>query len=322
MRIALDRGDTALAHYYRMALAALGDEAVEPALRVLTDEHELIALRDHAFAVVQQVAPVRLAAVAAVWLSSPREHGPMRTAMIRQLEAGDGPLPKPVVDIAWDPDAPPIDREPLIRADPDDATDLLRRMLRGDDATRQAAVAQLARTKNPALRPVVEEAAAAGDPKVQQQLNAALAAMKGPDWGDVQMTGPADTPNAGDNRTAWASVKAEEGAVTIELDFPHPVVPERVRVHETYNPGAIVKLEALVHGRFEPLWTGEPGTVPGARWFEPRIAEIGVETRTIRLTLDTDAVKGWNEIDAIELVGGGRSQWAEAARSSSCYARR
>ena len=77
------------------------------------------------------------------------------------------------------------------------------------------------------------------DPKYQRQLMQALAGMKGANWDNVQMTGPPDTPTGGDNVTAWASKSAQEGSVWVELDFPIAVVPEQIRVHETFNPGAV-----------------------------------------------------------------------------------
>ncbi|MDJ0973020.1 MAG: hypothetical protein QNJ98_00995, partial [Planctomycetota bacterium] len=157
----------------------------------------------------------------------------------------------------------------------------------------------------------------------QRDLLQALARMKGPGWGDAQMTGEPDTPVGGDNQTAWASLKAQEGMVWVELDFPVDVVPEQVRVHETFNAGAIVKVEVRMSGGdYVTLWKGEARAAGTPRWFAPPLESLAERIRTVRLTLDTNKVNGWNEIDAVELVGDGRRQWASAARSSSCYARR
>jgi hypothetical protein len=41
--------------------------------------------------------------------------------------------------------------------------------------------------------------------------------------------------------------------------------------------------------------------------------------RTLRVTLDTNRAPGWNEIDAVELLGPGGRQWASDARASSNY---
>jgi len=42
------------------------------------------------------------------------------------------------------------------------------------------------------------------------------------------------------------------------------------------------------------------------------------EVKTIRVVLDTNRTPGWNEIDAVELIGGG-AQWAKQATASSTY---
>ena len=48
-----------------------------------------------------------------------------------------------------------------------------------------------------------------------------------------------------------------------------------------------------------------------------------VTARTVKLYLDSAGVPGWNEIDAVELVGrDGSHQWARSATASSTYAER
>ena len=42
----------------------------------------------------------------------------------------------------------------------------------------------------------------------------------------------------------------------------------------------------------------------------------------LRVELDTNRSNGWNEIDAVELVGPDGRQWAAHARASSSYADR
>ena len=53
-----------------------------------------------------------------------------------------------------------------------------------------------------------------------------------------------------------------------------------------------------------PLWEGEAApTEEAIRVFSPEITPPGFATNAIRLVLDTAAVEGWNEIDAVQLVG-------------------
>jgi hypothetical protein len=123
------------------------------------------------------------------------------------------------------------------------------------------------------------------------------------DWSAMQATGKPDTFAAGDARTAWASLEADAGDEWLELGYENVVIPTRIRVHETYNPGAVVKIE----GRDEKLgwrvlWQGREPAHEGIRWLEVDAAPGGA-IQAIRLTLDSAGVAGWNEIDAVELVG-------------------
>jgi len=68
------------------------------------------------------------------------------------------------------------------------------------------------------------------------------------------------------------------------------------------------------------LWEGIAVEGASPRWFEPPLARASGPVRTIRVVLDTNRIGGWNEIDAVELVGGGEGQWAQVARASSSYA--
>jgi len=123
------------------------------------------------------------------------------------------------------------------------------------------------------------------------------------DWSAMQATGKPDTLVPGDARTAWASLEADGGEEWLELGYENPVVPTRVRVHETFNPGAIVKIEGRDEkGEWRVLWQGHDPVREGAGWLEVDVAP-GFPTRAVRLTLDSANVPGWNEIDAVELIG-------------------
>ena len=124
------------------------------------------------------------------------------------------------------------------------------------------------------------------------------------DWSALQATGKPDTMGAGDARTAWASLSADGGEEWLELGYEHAVRPARVRVHETYNPGAVVRVEARdAEGEWRILWEGKDAVREAPGWCEVTVAP-GFVTRLIRITLDSANVAGWNEIDAVELIGG------------------
>lgn len=97
--------------------------------------------------------------------------------------------------------------------------------------------------------------------------------------------------------------------------------PESVRVAETFHPGGIASIAARrADGTWETLWEGRADEAPAPRWFEPSLRSASFATDAIRIVLDTDRVKGWEEIDAVELAGDGVRQWAQTATASSSYA--
>jgi hypothetical protein len=95
-----------------------------------------------------------------------------------------------------------------------------------------------------------------------------------------------------------------------------------VRIRETYNPGAVTKVVGLVDGREQVLWEGTEATAAAPREFVVRPA-AKVTARSIVVYLETSRVPGWNEIDAVELIGkDGSHQWAQSATASSSFADR
>jgi hypothetical protein len=148
----------------------------------------------------------------------------------------------------------------------------------------------------------------------------AVARLKDRSWSAVQATGAPDTPVDGDNPSAWASKRPEMGSVWLVLEYAEAVRPDEVRVHETYNPGAVAQIAFRTpEGSWEVVWEGTAPRGASPTWFSPSIASVRYATNAVRLVLDTDRVEGWNEIDAVELVGDRLRQWAVRATASSSY---
>lgn len=140
-------------------------------------------------------------------------------------------------------------------------------------------------------------------------------------WGPEQITGPPDTAGAGDRTTAWASQAADGGMEWLQADYAQPVEVAQVRVLENDNPGAVVKITGVLEkGGEVVLWQGvEPRLPPPAD--QVFNVPAGYRVRSVRVHLDTAKVPGWNEIDAVELIGrDGTRQWATGASASSTYA--
>lgn len=142
-------------------------------------------------------------------------------------------------------------------------------------------------------------------------------------WGPEQATGEPDTLEPGDLPTAWASRRPDDGEEWLTLRYERPVTPREVRVFQTFNPGALFRISAFDEdGREVLIWEGID---PSPKDAEMSIVTIPVSTtlrtNTIRIYLDSENVPGWNEIDAVELIGSdGSRQWASWATASSTYA--
>ncbi len=115
--------------------------------------------------------------------------------------------------------------------------------------------------------------------------------------------GPPDVfPRSGDVDGAWAPLQTDGGYEWITVRFAAPVRAAAIVWVETFNPGAVMRVDDLSDPSAPTsLWLGSTGgsghaavaelTLPGAR-----------TVSAVRIVLDTRRVSGWNELDAIGLV--------------------
>ena len=157
--------------------------------------------------------------------------------------------------------------------------------------------------------------------QVDSTMQASVTKMPGgPSWSPGRAAGPPDTAEHGDYATAWASQSPDAGKEWLQLKYPKPVEVREVNIHESYNPGALAKVSAIMpDGSERVIWEGveapEEGVIERAVKVPP-----GIRSDQIRIELDTSRVPGWNEIDAVELVGAdGSRQWASESTASSYY---
>jgi hypothetical protein len=135
-----------------------------------------------------------------------------------------------------------------------------------------------------------------------------------------QATGEPDTAYATDSSTAWTPQEMDAGLEWLQVSFEKSVAVAEVRIRESYNPGAISKVTAILPDNSEMvLWEGRApvSEAPCDLVVRP---DTPVEARTVKVYLDTARVPGWNEIDAVALIGTDSSrQWAASAKASSSY---
>lgn len=122
-----------------------------------------------------------------------------------------------------------------------------------------------------------------------------------------QMTGKPDVENYSDNGKAWTSQEADKGVEWVILNYEKPVNATEIRIRQTYNPGAIIKVELFDEkGKSHPIFEGvdktkyDPNKI---QYLKLKFDSTEYKTKSIKITLATNSVPGWNEIDAVQLVG-------------------
>jgi hypothetical protein len=147
------------------------------------------------------------------------------------------------------------------------------------------------------------------DPKGQWATSARASSEYGAaNYSASQATGAPNVRFYGDNAQSWASRLADAPDEWIELTFANPVPAAAVRVRQNFNPGAIVRVDVIdTAGGVQTVFQGTDTNVyPRASigWLVVKFPTTAQPIERVRLSLDSVAVRGWNEIDAVQLVAG------------------
>jgi hypothetical protein len=157
-----------------------------------------------------------------------------------------------------------------------------------------------------------------------KQLAARVYKIQNPNasWGTNQVIGAPNTSGFGDIATAWASSTPDDSKEWLELEYDESVVPTAILIHETYNPGAVVKVTHVPYwGKEKVLWEGTDPTAVGSQGGVSRLPiKASIKTGHIKVYIDSPAVPGWNEIDAVGLEYGNKQViWATEVKASSYF---
>jgi len=122
-------------------------------------------------------------------------------------------------------------------------------------------------------------------------------------WSPNQATGAPNVDKYGDDGHAWTSKTPDAGIEWLDLKYPKPVHAEEVRVRESCGSGAVIKVEAFDEaGAAHTLWAGNDPTTE-LNYLIIKTPKTSYKTDRVKITLATNVVPGWNEIDAVQLVG-------------------
>lgn len=136
---------------------------------------------------------------------------------------------------------------------------------------------------------IIQHAAAAEADAQQDELNKAA----------IQAAGPPNTEGCSDAITAWMPVGSGGGGI-LTLLYAQAVVPTRLRVYQTYNPGLISLITFTdLYGDTFTIYQATPQVI-GQCPFVLDVEIADVETPGGRITI---IATGPVQIDAVELSG-------------------
>jgi hypothetical protein len=119
-----------------------------------------------------------------------------------------------------------------------------------------------------------------------------------------QAVGAPNTLICADRSTAWASQSAT-GKDWLMLFYDQAVIPSKIVISESFNPGAVSKVEVIDEsGNAITVYEATPvvnNQCPFNLVID--IKSVSLPVRTVRLTIDQSRHNGWNEIDAVQLTG-------------------
>lgn len=122
-------------------------------------------------------------------------------------------------------------------------------------------------------------------------------------WSANQATGAPNVEKYGDDGKAWTSKTPDGGIEWLDLKYPRPVHATEVRVRESCGSGAVIKIEVYdEQGGAHAVWQGNDPTTE-LNYLMVKFPKTTFKTDRVKVTLATNVVPGWNEIDAVQLVG-------------------
>jgi hypothetical protein len=76
-----------------------------------------------------------------------------------------------------------------------------------------------------------------------------------------------------------------------------------VRVRESCGSGAVIKIELFDEaGTAHTVWAGNDPTT-GLNYLMVKFPKTAFKADRVKITLATNVIPGWNEIDAAQLIG-------------------
>lgn len=127
-----------------------------------------------------------------------------------------------------------------------------------------------------------------------------------PEWSAENATGAPDTTQCGDFQSAYASA-ASDGIDTLAITYTVPVYATSLNIIQSYNPNQVTEVELIgINGDRILVYSTPPVQVdqPCPYTLSVSFERTPFKVEAVHLKLDQSVLGlGWNEIDAVELVG-------------------
>jgi hypothetical protein len=128
------------------------------------------------------------------------------------------------------------------------------------------------------------------------------------DWSALQVGGAPNSPDCTDAISSWAALNPNTVESITAYFMEGPLIPTQINIVQNYHPSQVVKVE-LIDAYAEHLDLSIYAAKPKATNTCPYTLSIpvtGVDypVMGVRITIDQSVLGlGWNEIDAVEMVG-------------------
>lgn len=127
-------------------------------------------------------------------------------------------------------------------------------------------------------------------------------------WSAQQLLGPPDAYPYHDVKSGlvWNPETADGQREFVELGFETPVYASGVMIYETFGAGAVdtVYVRNAGDGSWHEVWSGYAGAMHSvSRIFPVMFERTAFMVDAVRLAINSPAVSGWQEYDAVALAG-------------------
>lgn len=112
-------------------------------------------------------------------------------------------------------------------------------------------------------------------------------------------------PASGDSAKAWSHPTPDSQREFIELGFDHFTPINSVSVYETNNPGAVdgISVRNAINRQWSTVWSGTAASAGStSRIFSVNFPTTPFPVDGVRLDLNSPAVPGYNDIDAVSVT--------------------